>query len=142
MAAGSWLVARWRRHERMLRFLIVGSLNTLLGILLYPLMLYGSGWLRQHYLIALAVSQALSLCFAFLMYKIAVFRTRANVAREAGTFASFYVVLYTANWIALPALVEWAQISPSVAQIAFSIFGVAASYLWHNNVTFSSSRGR
>lgn len=136
----AWIDARWRRHGKLLRFLVVGGLNTLFGLALYPVLLLVSPWLHRHYLIALGISQAVCLCFAFVMYKLTVFRTRANVAREAGTFLSFYAVSYTLNWVALPMLVEWARLPPSVAQVGFTVVIVAASYLWHNNVTFSPSR--
>ncbi len=137
-----WIDARWQRHGKLLRFLVVGGLNTAFGLALYPILLIASAWLHRHYLVALGISQAICLCFAFVMYKLTVFRTRGQVAREAGTFVSFYAVSYAVNWVALPLLVEAAHLSPIVAQVGFTVVIVAASYLWHNNVTFKPSRGR
>lgn len=137
-----WLTARWQRHEKLLRFLVVGGINTVFGLSLYPAMLYFSATLHRHYMIALGVAQVVSLCFAFMMYKLAVFRTRSNVAREASTFLSFYAVTYAINWLALPLLVERAQVSPSLAQVGFTVVTVLASYIWHNRVTFGAARGR
>lgn len=139
--AADWLAARWRRHEKLLRFLIVGGVNTLFGLSLYPLLLYFSPTLHRHYLVALAIAQGLSLCFAFAMYKLTVFRSQGNVVSEAGTFASFYAVVYTLNWIALPVLVEWARISPSIAQVGFTVVTVVGSYFWHSRLTFRRDTG-
>ncbi len=137
-----WLIDRWRRHEKLLRFLIVGGINTMFGLTLYPAMLYFSTTLHRHYMIALGIAQVVSLCFAFVMYKLTVFRTRSNIAREAGSFVSFYAVTYTINWLALPILVESLHIAPSIAQFGFGVLMTAASYLWHNRVTFGASPGR
>lgn len=125
---------------RPLRFLIAGGINTLFGLALYPLLLWSVPALHRHYMIGLVIAQAVSLCFAFMTYKITVFQTRANAAREFGAFSSFYIVNYALNWLALPALVDGARIDPIPAQIGFSILFVVGSYFWHSRVTFRSSR--
>ena len=67
------------RAERPLRFVLAGAANTAFGLAIYPLLLWGVPAFHTHYLIALGVAQAISLCFAFATYKIGVFRTRGNV---------------------------------------------------------------
>lgn len=124
-----------------LRFLIAGGTNTVFGIAIYPLLLWSAPTLQTHYLIALAIAQAISLCFAFFTYKLGVFRTRGNIAREFGTFSSFYLVNYALNWMALPLLVEGGSIDPIVAQMAFTLVVMIGSYFWHSRLTFKSGRG-
>jgi putative flippase GtrA len=126
--------------RRPLRFLVAGAANTAFGIALYPALLWGVPALATHYLIALGIAQALSLCFAFTTYKLGVFRTRGNLAREFGKFASLYLVNYAANWAALPLLVELAQIPPVVAQLAFTAALIVGSWFWHSRVTFREPR--
>ncbi len=126
---------------RPLRFLIAGGVNTAFGLALYPIMLWSVPALHRHYMAGLLIAQAISLCFSFAIYKTGVFRTRANIVREFGAFASFHVVNYALNWIALPALVNGAKFDPIPAQLGFSIVFLIASYFWHSYVTFRSERG-
>ncbi|RYG23723.1 MAG: GtrA family protein [Burkholderiales bacterium] len=125
--------------ERSLRFLVAGGINTAFGLAFYPLLLWSVPLLHTHYLAALAIAQAVCLCFAYTTYKFGVFRTRGNVAREFGTFSSFYLFNYAANWAALPLLVELGGIPPAIAQIGFTAVLVVGSYFWHSRVTFRSS---
>ena len=124
------------RDGRPLRFLIAGGVNTAFGLVIYPLLVWASPSLHRHYLVALAIAQATSVCFAFATYKLAVFRSRGNVVREASLFTSFYVVNYAANWVALPILVAGLKIPPVYAQTGFSVLLIAGSYFWHSRLTF------
>ena len=124
------------RARRPLRFLVAGAANTAFGLAIYPLLLWSSDSLHRHYLLALGIAQAVSLCFAFTTYKLGVFRTRGNILREFGTFASFYLFNYAANWAALPLLVELAGLPPVIAQLGFTVLLIIGSWFWHNHVTF------
>lgn len=126
-----------RRGEgRPLRYLVAAGFNTAFGLAIFPALLWAFGYLREHYLIGLAIAQALSLCFAFATYKFGVFRTRGQYAREFAAFSSFYLINYAANWAALPALVELAGWDPIIAQLFFSLLVIAGSYVWHSRITF------
>lgn len=127
------------RAGRPLRFLIAGGVNTVVGLAFYPLLLWSVPVLRTHYLLGLAISQAVCLCFAYVTYKIGVFRTRGNVPREFVRFASYYVLNYAANWLALPLLVEAGGVPPIIAQSAFTLFLIVGSYFWHSRLTFKTS---
>jgi len=70
-----------------------------------------------------------------------VFRTRGNIAREFGTFSSFYLFNYAANWAALPLLVELGGVPPILAQLGFTALLVLGSWFWHSRVTFRSAGG-
>ncbi len=131
-----------RGGKRPLRFLIAGAMNTAFGLAIYPLLLWSVPALRTHYMIALAIAQAVSLCFAFATYKLGVFRTNGNVAREFGTFSSFYLINYAANWLALPLLVEAAGLPPVIAQLGFNAILIVGSYFWHSRVTFRPTGDR
>ena len=127
--------------ERPLRFLIAGGLNTLVGLSFYPLLLWAVPILRVHYMIALGISQIVCLCFAYVTYKFGVFRTRGNVAREFSTFASFYLINYLANWIALPLMVEAGGVHPIIGQSVFTLTIIVGSYFWHSKLTFRAPGG-
>ena len=125
--------------ERPLRFLIAGAANTLLGLTLYPALLWAFPLLHTHYMIALGIAQVVCLCFAYATYKFGVFRTQGNVAREFGVFSTFYLLIYLANWAALPLLVELGRVPPAISQIGFNIVTIVGSYVWHSRVTFRSA---
>lgn len=121
---------------RPLRYLFAAGLNTVFGLAIFPTLLWLSDYLREHYLVGLAICQALSLCFAYVTYKFGVFRTRGQYAREFAAFSSFYLINYAANWAALPALVELGGWNPIAAQLFFSLLVIAGSYVWHSRITF------
>jgi len=127
------------RARRPLRFLVAGAANTAFGLSIYPLLLWSSDTLQRHYMLALLIAQAVSLCFAFTTYKLGVFRTRGNLLREFASFCSFYLFNYAANWAALPLLVEIAGLPPIVAQLGFTAVLIMGSWFWHNHVTFRAA---
>ncbi|WP_447725251.1 GtrA family protein [Sphingomonas koreensis] len=128
-----------RHADRPLRFAAAGAANTVFGLGIYPLLLWSVPAFHTHYLIALGIAQAVSLCFAFTTYKLGVFRTRGNIAREFGAFASFYLVNYVANWITLPILVEIGGVPPVIAQLGFAFVIIVTSWFWHSRVTFRTA---
>ncbi|MDB5694641.1 MAG: GtrA family protein [Sphingomonas bacterium] len=142
MSAATALLQRARalatKHDRPLRFVVAGAANTAFGLAIYPALLWSSAWLHEHYMVGLGIAQLVSLCFAYLSYKIAVFRTGggARVGREIGLFSSFYLINYALNWLALPLLVRGLSLDPVVAQFGFAIVLMGASYFWHSRLTF------
>lgn len=122
--------------ERPLRFLVAGAINTGFGLAIFPLLLWSSGWLERHYMVALLIAQATSVLFAFMTYRLGVFRAEGQVARQFGLFSSFYLFNYAANWITLPILVEVVGITPIIAQFGFAILLMIGSYFWHSRITF------
>lgn len=125
-----------RTRTRSVRFAVAGAANTAFGITIFPVLLWAVPLFHRHYMLALAAAQSISLCFAFVTYKLGVFRTRRPWWREFGTFAAFYVTNYILNWIVLPLLVEGARVPPVPAQLAFTALLIVGSWFWHHHVTF------
>jgi putative flippase GtrA len=126
--------------RRPFRYVVAAGFNTAFGLTIYPALLWTFPWLRVHYLVGLLIAQGLSLTFAYSSYKLGVFQTRGRYAREVTAFLSFYGVNFAANWIALPALVEFAHIPPIIAQLMFSAVIMVTSYFWHSKVTFRGAK--
>ena len=131
--------SRLTRGERPLRFILAGGINTIFGLSVYPLLLWLIPYFRREYLVALLIAQGLSLCFAFLVYKFTVFRTRNGALGEFGRFVPFYLFNYAINFAMLPILVRGAGIPPVIAQLLFSVALMIGSYFWHSHITFSSN---
>ena len=127
---------------RPFRFLAAGAVNTAFGLAFYPLLVWSVPYLHRHYLLALAIAQAVCLVFAYLTYKLGVFRTRGRFAQEFGAFSTFYIANYAVNWLALPALVELGGIQPVIAQTGFTCVLIAGSWFWHSRVTFRTAEDR
>ncbi len=134
-------------HKRMqgssgrpLRYLVAGGLNTALGLLLFPALLWTFAALREHYLIALGISQAVCLLFAFTTYKLGVFRTQGNILSEFAKFSSFYLANFAFNWLVLPLLVEVGGLDPVYAQLGFAAVQFTGSYFWHSRISFTSDK--
>ncbi len=125
-----------RDRHTPIRFVAAGALNTIVGLSVYPLLLWSVPVLHNRYMVALLIAQAVCLCFAFMTYKLGVFRTRGNLVREFGAFSSYYLFNYAANWVVLPLLVEIAGLSPIIAQFGFTLILIVGSWLWHSRVTF------
>ena len=133
--AASSLVAR---GGKPLRFLMVGGLNTALGLTFYPVLLWSVPWLRIHYMVALLIAQVVATLFAFMTYKLLVFQTQGRTGRELVRFLAFYLANYAVNWAALPLLVEVAHLPPIIAQLGFAVTLAVLSWFWHNRVTFGA----
>jgi putative flippase GtrA len=126
-----------QQHQHRLRFLAAGSINTVIGVSLFPAIVWLSPWLYRNYMIALVLSQVVCTTIAFGLYKLLVFRTgNGSLLREFYRFVSFYLFNYAANIAALPALVKGLGISPIIAQVGFSLVLIVGSYFWHSHVTF------
>lgn len=132
---GAWV--RAITGQRSLRFVLAAAANTAVGLTVFPVMILVSPFLRVHYMIALVVTQAVCLAFAFATYKLGVFRSRGDLVGEFVRFSSFYMVNYAVNWVALPVLVEIVGIKPLFAQLGFALIAMAGSYFWHSRVTFA-----
>jgi len=124
------------RYRKIIGFLLVGGLNTVFGFSIYPALLFSFPLLQKHYLWALVIAQIVSVAFAYVMYKRAVFRTSGPWWRELWTFCSFYLIVFMINLAVLPFLVEIVGLPPIVAQLAFGIVTLIGSYIWHSRLTF------
>ena len=135
------VLARLRRGERPVRYLLAGAANTAFGLAFFPALLWLSPWFARNYMAALVLSQVVCVVFAFSTYKIGVFRTRTNILREFAYFSSFYYAVFGANLIALPLLVQGLGVHPVPAQFGFGLVTLFGSYFWHRAVTFRSNTG-
>ena len=125
-----------RLSGRPIRYVIAGGLNTVVGFAAYPVLLWSSGWFRQHYLLALLVVQVSCVLFAFTTYKVGVFRSRGNLIGDFVRFTSYYATILGVNWAVLPFFVEVVGVKPIVTQTVFNLLVVVFGYFWHSNVTF------
>jgi putative flippase GtrA len=120
-----------------LRFLAAGTLNTIFGLSIFPLLMWALGSVPRAYLIALLISHPTSIVFAYLTNKYLAFRTRGGFVREFMKFSSFYLMNFAANLAALPFCVEVLHLPPVPCQLCFAAAVMLSSYLWHSRITFA-----
>ncbi len=124
------------QHETKIRFLIVGGLNTIIGLGLFPILFLILDRFHIHYLIVFFISYIGSTTFSFLSNKIFVFKTIGNYLHEYLKFMSFQLAHFFVNLVGLPVLVEFFNIKPIIAQPVFAILVITTSYFWYSRVTF------
>ncbi len=124
------------RNETKIRFLFAGGLNTIVGLALFPLLMFVFDGRGVHYLVVLVISGLIGINFAFLTSKYFVFRTKGNLLKEYTKFVSFYLLYLIINLFALPVLVNFFDLSPIWAQFLFVMTTFIASWLWHSRITF------
>ena len=122
------------------RFLIIGFVNTVFGLIFFPCLYLLTAPLGLHYIAILIISHTVCVTFSFLTTKFLVFRTLNNAFNEFLKFFIFHLLILSINLTALPALVEFVGLKPILAQFIFSIFIIISSYFWHSYVTFSKSK--
>lgn len=119
-----------------LKFILAGVLNTCFGLAVFPALFFLLGSDEIHYLAVLALSNVLSVTFAFITNKYFVFRTEGNLGLEYSKFVVFHLAHFVINMVTLPTLVHLSGLHPVLAQTAFAIAVIITSYLWHSRVTF------
>ena len=127
-------------HEKKIRFLIVGGVNTIVGLSIYPLLFIALSPFGIGYLQVLILAQIPSVTFSFITNKYFVFRTKGNLKKEYLKFFTFYGFYFFLNMICLPIFVEILKINPIISQTLFSIAIIVTSYFWHNAITFKQSQ--
>ena len=128
------------RHEKKVRFLIAGGVNTMVGLSVYPILFillkpFGFGYME-----VLFLAQVICITFSFISNKYFVFKTKGNIKKEYVKFFVFYGFYLALNVIFLPVMVEMIKITPIVAQTLFSIAIIVTSYFWHNFITFKQPK--
>ena len=128
------------RHEKKVRFLIAGGVNTIVGLSTYPIVYillnpFGIGYIK-----ALFLASIISVNFSFFTSKYYVFKTKGNIKKEYTKYFLFYGFYLLLNLICLPFLVEIVKIPPVTAQTLFSVFIIITSYFWHKFITFKRSK--
>lgn len=119
------------------RFLIVGLINTMVGVLLFPLLYYFLNSLLSFNLL-LAISYALCTASSFLLHKFVTFKSRGNTWREGIKFALLSSITYLLNLIALKFLLPLLPWHPVLVQTAIAIMLQAGNYLGMNRLVFAS----
>lgn len=125
-------------RDKKFRFLLVGGINTIWGILSFPLIYVLLESMKFHYLVLLTLTYFVNTILSYSTQKKFVFQTHGNIAREFIKFSSLQVVFFFINLVILPIFVEIFFVDPRLAQTGFAVLLAAMSFLFHERVTFKS----
>jgi putative flippase GtrA len=127
-----WLL-RFVRDQRV-AFLIVGSINTVVGLLSFAGFLALLG--QQRYLWALVGAHIVAVLIAFVLYRVAVFRVRGHVLADLWRFETVYLSALAVNFVLLPVLVEVAHLPALLAQGLIVFVTAVMSWVGHKHYSF------
>lgn len=137
----TWLLGHGMAPERV-RFVLVGALNTVVGLSFFALfnaLIGDSG--HYAYLATVVIAQFLGVQFAFCTQRLIVFRARGGrILHELLRFYLVYSVGLIANLAILPLLVEVAGLPVFPAQVLFTVSLAVVSYLAGRSFVFRLHR--
>ncbi|TFD70085.1 GtrA family protein [Cryobacterium sp. Hb1] len=132
-------MVRFLRDQRV-RFLAVGATNTLVGYLIFSAFtLWVFADVHLGYLLSLALSYAVGISLAFVLYRRFVFVVHGHVLRDFARFVSVYLVAIGINAVALPLLVEVVRVPPLLAQLIILVVTTLLSFFGHKKFSFRRS---
>lgn len=124
-----------------LRFALVGGLNTLLGISLFPLLFWAIGDDVNMNLI-LVMSYVICTLFAFTMHKFVTFSSKGKSMQQGVKFISLTLVLLGINAVLLNAAIALTTLHPSIAQVIIAVSLQLGNYVVLKRFVFSSGRAK
>ncbi|WP_395243741.1 GtrA family protein [Agromyces sp. MMS24-K17] len=120
-------------------FLIVGTMNTVIGFAWFALFQATVGQLYG-YMVTLVCAHVASVLCAFVLYRRFVFRVRGHLFRDLARFWSVYLVSLGINAALLPLLVEFAHLEPIIAQALIVFVTTLVSFFGHRDFSFRRPR--
>ena len=130
------------KHARKFRFLIVGALNTAVGLAVYPILYLLLPAADFGYMKILLISQFICITFSYMSNKYLVFKTSGNFKKEYVKFLTFHLSYLFINIMALPIMVESFSMNPMIAQTVFAVAVIITSYAWHTHITFKTVKDK
>jgi len=124
--------------DQRVAFMMVGGVNTLLGIAWFALFqtLFGVHLGRYGYMVSLVCGYGASIICAFFLHRYLVFRVRGHFWLDLGRFTLVNCAGLGANAVLLPLVVETTHWHPIIAQAVVAIGVAVISYAGHKYFSF------
>ena len=124
-------------RDQRIRFLLVGGTNTVVGYVVYSaLTLWVFHDVPFGYLISLAISYAVAIVLAFVLYRRFVFKVTGNVVQDFLRFVTVYLLAIGVNTVLLPLFVEVLHVHPLLAQLIVLVITTLMSFFGHRTFSF------
>jgi putative flippase GtrA len=122
-----------RPEGDLLRFLIVGVFNTVMGMALILLLYHGIG---LDYRIANVTTYTIGLIITFMLHKQWVFKSRADPITEVTPFLAVFGTAFLVNFVLVSLVVEVIGWHPDLGQLAGISGFTLTNYLGQKYLTF------
>ena len=136
--------------DKRIKFLLVGGLNTVVGVgtefLVY--WLFGIPFrltekvIAPFYVIVTAsvISQVVGVTHSYLWNKFYTFQSKGKSFREVLRFVSVYAITFVLNLLLKSALHSWLHINIYVVVILTTLITMIGSYIGHNWFSFRTAK--
>ena len=141
--SGLWATAMYyyKKHEEIIRYLVVGGLTTLLNMVAYAAGIWILG--EELYLVSQVVAFIIAVIFAYYANKHAVFHTKTeskqDAAREAGSFFLMRIISFALETLLLWLLVDMLHMHSLIAKIPVSVIVIVLNYIFSKLFIFRSA---
>lgn len=115
------------------RFLIVGILNTLVGLGAYYLTLT---WLQFHFVVALTVSHIIGVIHSYLWNNYWTFNGGNTNMTKVTKFSLVYLITYVVNLFILSMFIKTFGFTPLLGQVISIFITTILSFLGHKYWSF------
>ena len=115
---------KWLKLPRIIRFLIIGSINAAISYVIYAISIFIIG--EAYYQVANALQWGISSVISYFNQKFFVFCTRGNYLKEYLKCCTTWAVSYVLNALILEIFVKYLEINVYLAQF-ISLFVVSVS---------------
>lgn len=121
--------------HQVLRFAMVGVVNSVFAFGVFASLQLTIGG-RVHYLVVLVLAHVLGVLEAYVLQRWLVFRVNGRWWRDLARFWAVYLVALAVNLVALPLLVEVAQVPVLPAQAIVMLGTALGTFVAHPSFTF------
>lgn len=128
-------------RDRRVAFLIVGGINTLIGLFWFVLFHELAGGIVG-YMATLALAHVCSVLCAFVLHRRFVFRVRGHVLLDLARFEVVNLGALAANAVLLPFFVEICHLPVIGAQLLATVVSVVTTYAGHRLFSFRRSHAQ
>jgi len=130
------LISALAAHEQV-RYLIVAGAVSLAYLAVVALFLA----VGLPYMLAIVVTQVITICGAFPVYRKLIFRSKNPWLQDFPRFIGVWTGGIIGGFIATPLLVEVAGMKPFYAQVVSMVVIAVFGYLGHHFVSFKKPKG-
>lgn len=122
--------------NKSLLFILVGFINTIFGISIFPIIYYLSESLHYNFLVTL--STILAVTFSYSTHKVYVYKTKKNFVNELKKYLPFQFLFYLINLVLMNIGVEILNFNVLYTQIGITTGIAIISFFIYEKVVFSS----
>ncbi len=125
-------------NNQFIRYLSIGSINTFVGVITYPMLYYILYPYHFDFIDILYLSFVITTSFSFVTNKFFVFKSESGPIYEYFKFISIHIIFLLINVFALKTLVNDYRYHPVVSQLFLTLIIIYIGYYYNKLITFKN----